>query len=539
MEIVSAAGTPKANVRLLKGRSMSREYKSVVWMGCFFALFVTSCISTQSNANDGSQRVTVVTEIVYITETPIPTNTVTITPTITPTPTNTLNPTVSPTPTISPNSPPKISINIQGNVLIGSEIVLDASDTWDVDNDEISFTWEQNFYTDRYRGTEYITGHDANLQNVSEPIARFTPQFPGNYRFTLRAFDKDGGSEEIIEVFVPITDSPFEMRGIALEHWFYRDSRASMANNLFAQIALNGGNLTELSPTWYMESATSNTMFPCPISPIDFDRCRGVVSDSKLIEMIRAAHSEDLEVMLKPQLLIAGKDGPEYSGDIQPLNWNEWFVNWTDVVVHYAIIAESEKVEILQIGNELVSSLIYTTQWRNLIDQVRQVYSGKLSYADNSISYGPSRVSFWDDLDYIGVSFWPPATGAFGVSETKYPTVEEMSHVLNLVISRNLDRAVEKFQIPVIITEIGTANYDGTNITHFEYAPDADTTTDNGEQSLYYEAAFRVFASRSYIKGVTVWAYTFEDQLRPTDWTMSPLYKPSEEVIRVWFGVDN
>ena len=63
--------------------------------------------------------------------------------------------------------------------------------------------------------------------------------------------------------------------------------------------------------------------------------------------------------------------------------------------------------------------------WRQLIADVREVYSGELTYAANFDQY--DMVTFWDALDYISINayfplrrIWQPGTTA----EDLYPVFE-------------------------------------------------------------------------------------------------------------------
>ena len=83
-----------------------------------------------------------------------------------------------------------------------------------------------------------------------------------------------------------------------------------------------------------------------------------------------------------------------------------------------AKIADSLGVEMLCIGTEWKSAVRERPQfWSNVIDSVRKVYQGKLTYAANWDDY--DDVPFWSKLDYIGVNaYWP-------LAKTKTPTIDE------------------------------------------------------------------------------------------------------------------
>ncbi len=134
-------------------------------------------------------------------------------------------------------------------------------------------------------------------------------------------------------------------------------------------------------------------------------------SDEGVIACIQLAHQKKLSVMIKPHLWIAHG---AYTGAFT-LNteedWRLWENSYTEYILHFASLADSLKAELFCLGTELGASIKARPQyWSTLIDTLRKVYHGKLTYAANWDDY--SRVPFWKELDYIGVdAYFPLATG--------------------------------------------------------------------------------------------------------------------------------
>jgi hypothetical protein len=128
-------------------------------------------------------------------------------------------------------------------------------------------------------------------------------------------------------------------------------------------------------------------------------------------ESVRLLHQRGIQVMLKPQIWVGHGD---FTGHIEMYSNEDWLLfeeGYRSYVLCYAKLAEEEGVEMLCLGTELG---IFVSQrpafWRRLIEEVRSVYSGKLTYAENWDSY--AKVPFWDLLDYIGVdAYFPLAKG--------------------------------------------------------------------------------------------------------------------------------
>ena len=102
-------------------------------------------------------------------------------------------------------------------------------------------------------------------------------------------------------------------------------------------------------------------------------------------------------------------------------------------------------------------------RWQTLIEDIRQLYSGKLVYAAN---WGKEvqQVDFWDLLDYIGVDFYYP------LSAHEHPSDEELEKGFEAALGQV--RALhERHRKPVILTEIG---YDG----HRGFTPNGKAAED-------------------------------------------------------------
>jgi hypothetical protein len=74
-------------------------------------------------------------------------------------------------------------------------------------------------------------------------------------------------------------------------------------------------------------------------------------------QLVAKAKSRDLWVILMPIVLLdAPRKASEWRGSIKPENWDKWFESYTDMMVHFAWLAEASGVDLLIVGSELVSS---------------------------------------------------------------------------------------------------------------------------------------------------------------------------------------
>lgn len=118
--------------------------------------------------------------------------------------------------------------------------------------------------------------------------------------------------------------------------------------------------------------------------------------------------------------------------------------------------------------------------WRRVIQEVRGVYSGALTYAANFDQY--AQVGFWDALDAIGVNAYFPLRGTLDSSRVEQlePTfVESWRRILGGI---DEVRAEQKPGAPVIFTELGYTRWRGSTIQPWAGDGFAVLEDENGEQ---------------------------------------------------------
>ena len=128
-----------------------------------------------------------------------------------------------------------------------------------------------------------------------------------------------------------------------------------------------------------------------------------VRKDSIWRSKINLAHDAGLKVFLKPHIWIFEPIDGTWRSDIFPTNeenWETWKTSYRKFILYYAQIAEKYDVEMFCIGTEFTRLAIEKTEyWEKLISEVRNIYSGKLTYAANWYQEF-EKITFWDQLDY-------------------------------------------------------------------------------------------------------------------------------------------
>jgi hypothetical protein len=234
--------------------------------------------------------------------------------------------------------------------------------------------------------------------------------------------------------------------------------------------------------------------------------------------------------MLKPHLDIIDKSEGKWRGDIEfdtPEDWQLWFDNYQRFIEYYIDIANAENVEMFCLGTELVSSTMnHPENWRQLVQHIRDIYKGYLTYAANWYEEYYS-IKFWDVLDYAGVNPYFPLTAA------KSPSSEELKKAWQPWVT-GLERWQAQINKPVIFTEIGYKSCEAAADNPWEHAPSGPL--DLELQVNCYQALFETLFSKKWFWGVYWWHWqmAINPQISLTR-GFSPRGKPAEQVILRWY----
>jgi len=266
-----------------------------------------------------------------------------------------------------------------------------------------------------------------------------------------------------------------------------------------------------------------------PTYQADVDSCEIVTHDKEggdtpldeaIIHAIRTCHSLGLRVMLKPHV-----DCLDGSHRLDIIPSEEWFANYKKMIVRYAEMAARNKVEMFCIGTELENTSFsnWDAKWRDVIKAVRDVYSGRLSYSANWTEY--QSVSFWDEMDFIGIDAYFPLT------RKNDPTEEELIAAWNRVAD-DIEKWINENNIikGIIFTELGYVSSDGTNKQPWATL---NKPEDQKEQRDALEAAFIVLTKRDWFKGLYIWQYFPQERWSPIGFTVRD--KLAEDVLKKWY----
>ncbi len=212
---------------------------------------------------------------------------------------------------------------------------------------------------------------------------------------------------------------------------------------------------------------------------------------------IRELHAQGIAVMIKPQIWIGHG---MYTGNIlmdSEEDWLELEANYKKYILAFAELAVEEKAEMICIGTELKHFVQDRPDyWQELISELRKVYSGKLTYAGNWDDFG--NVSFWGELDYIGVDAY------FPIAKIENASVKELIKGWEPHKSK-MDSISGKFGRPILFTEYGYRSISGCAIMPWDYS-NAGSQNEKA-QHLALKAFYQVFWDDENYSGGFLWKW--------------------------------
>ncbi len=246
------------------------------------------------------------------------------------------------------------------------------------------------------------------------------------------------------------------------------------------------------------------------------------VSDEELISLIRYAHDLGLRVALKPT--VNCKNGTWrahinfFDRDVhcEP-KWSNWFASYTDFQLHYAEIAEKTDCEMFLAGCEMVMSERRETEWRKLIADIRNVYSGPVSY--NTDKYQEDNITWWDCVDVI--------------SSSGYYPLEDWEKELD-----RIEAVVKKFKKPFFFAECGCMSTEGSSKVPNDWRVRGEVSLQ--EQADWYTAMFEACKNRSFVGGFCLWDWAWKQYpatKAKTNGGYDIYAKPAQDVVKKYYDM--
>lgn len=200
--------------------------------------------------------------------------------------------------------------------------------------------------------------------------------------------------------------------------------------------------------------------------------------------------------------------------------WQQWFQSYDEFVVALAQTAQEVGAEMYCIGCEMVGADHRADEWRDLIAQVREVYTGPVTY--NCDKFQEDNVTWWDAVDAISSSGY-------------YPIDKLEEHF------QRIERVAEKFDRPFFFMESGCPSREGS-----EYVPNNwrfGGEQSNQAQEMWYEAYTEALLRHPKIRGSVWWDWSairlYPIEKAATDNGYALYGKPAAAVLRAYTAAIN
>lgn len=243
-------------------------------------------------------------------------------------------------------------------------------------------------------------------------------------------------------------------------------------------------------------------------------------SDAELCETIADAQSLGLHVILKPTVNCLNGAWRAYirffdhdvPGEAQ---WKRWFAAHEAFQLHYAEIAEKTGCVMFITGCEMVMAEHREAEWRRLIEKVRGVYHGPVSY--NTNRYEEDNVTWWDCVDVISSSGYYP----LGSWEQELDRIEAV---------------VKRCGKPFFFAEAGCMSVRGSAAMPNEWTLSGEP--DAREQAAWYRDMFAHTSRRGWMQGFGLWEWhagLYEPENALRDCSYELYAKPAEEIVGAYY----
>ncbi|MDE0471091.1 MAG: hypothetical protein OXH57_04055 [Ekhidna sp.] len=244
--------------------------------------------------------------------------------------------------------------------------------------------------------------------------------------------------------------------------------------------------------------------------------------------LIQYAKENDLKVMVKPHVWIAAEGWCGNFNLTTEALWQQWETDFRKYIINHAKKADSLSVEIFCIGTEYrIPARERPEFWKSLIQDIRKVYDGKLTYASNWDNY--ENITWWDKLDYIGVDAYFPLTNRDD------PTIDQIKEGW-VPVKKRLKAFSQKWDKLILFTEFGFQSVNGAVGKHWEVEKSPESINFQ-LQADAYEATFQSLENESWWAGGFFWKWHLmmrSSSYFRMEWT--PQNKPAEQIIARWYA---
>jgi len=232
-------------------------------------------------------------------------------------------------------------------------------------------------------------------------------------------------------------------------------------------------------------------------------------------------------------------------------DWDIWFYSYEAFYLNYAKVAQQLGVAIYCVGVEMVTASQQSARFIKLVADVRQYYSGQVTYAANwgskvqdvlpptppaSIAPPPNwggeidQITWLNILDIIGLDAY------YYLTEKLNPSVNDLLQSW-APIAVHIGNISTYWNKSVIFTEIGYRSIEGSAVHPGWWNNTAAVNVT--QQAVCYEAVFQTFINQPWWEGIYWWSWSSDPKAGGTnDTDFTPQNKqPTLAVIQKYYSI--
>jgi hypothetical protein len=344
----------------------------------------------------------------------------------------------------------------------------------------------------------------ASLSLVAGSVASALPTAPHSAAVSDSHIKRPAVSLRLARALGPAG----EMRGMALND-VQPGGRGLLAIAAdFPRMALEGITSVSVYVYKYVDDPTATEIHDGFLTP----------SDLEITTLASAAKANGLTMQLQPVLLDDAT--ASWRGRYVPRDINAFFASYDAMILRYADLATKIGASLFYVGSENDKIVGYTTHWQKLIAQVRQHFSGALTYM--STGYTPLNVKFWRSLDVVSISPY------FSLGEDATPTYDRARAAWAESHTPYVRSLIKKLKMPIIYGEAGYHSQQHA-FAQPQAAQPVGMLAAPAAQADAYAALLDVLAQEPGVYGVTWWRWASTSTI--TDTSYAPNNKPAECVL--------
>ncbi|MCE7737023.1 MAG: hypothetical protein GPJ54_19210 [Candidatus Heimdallarchaeota archaeon] len=274
--------------------------------------------------------------------------------------------------------------------------------------------------------------------------------------------------------------------------------------------------------------------------------------EEKLRNHIKIFKDAGFKVMLRIQVCCSTGDVSEKDATW----WTQWFDQYNAFMQFHADISREEGVDALLFGTSLfawelpLNSETNVTsnaavQWQRLIATARTSNSligydlfpfgaAQLEGSTSALAWPATDIDFFDDLDFLGISFWGDITN------NTNPTQVEINIGTQRIFD-HLEYTHDQLNLPMVFSGVAYASREGSFLekgaeTYFIWEDPTNIIDEynSTQQAMIYESIMQQVAQRDFVKGLFPFGYWYVDAPLTVD-DMSIRDKMAERILVNWF----